>query len=120
MTGFWTDEKDQSLRRMAAEGVSTRKMAAAVGATHVTVWKRMARLGIRAAGSGSEHDNASAPAQVTAAPVADHIESYNRARRGFHVPHHLQSQYFDLLKAGVPIAEACRRLDIKVNQAPEA
>ncbi|MCO5730135.1 hypothetical protein NFC69_01060 [Rhizobium sp. SSA_523] len=90
-------------------------MAAAIGASHVTTWKRVRRLGIRISAAGASDEESRVPA-----PIGSHVEGYKLARRGFYVPAHLESQYFELLKAGVPIAEACRRLKITTNQRSEA
>lgn len=47
-----------------------------------------------------------------------HLISYNRARRGFHVPREQERQYFELLREGVPIAEAARQLGLSPRSNP--
>jgi DNA-binding transcriptional MerR regulator len=46
-----------------------------------------------------------------------HLEKYHQARRGFHLPDHLENQYFDLLKTGIPTVEAARRLGISCGSS---
>lgn len=113
--GSWGDDKDELLRRMAGEGASLREIAAATGVSHVTAWKFAKRLGVKVRGAAQKP--APDPPQPAKVAAASHLEPYRRARRGFHVPAHLENEYFELLKAGVSIAEACRRLKINTNIA---
>lgn len=96
----WTRERDEALRVMAASKMSTRAIGNALGLSHVIIVRRIKALGLR-----SEE-------QPSSAARPNHIADYKRARRGFHVPAHLEAEYYELLKTGVPIAEACRRLGI--------
>jgi hypothetical protein len=99
----WTRERDGILRDLAAKELSARQIATKMGLSNVLVSKRIKKLGLR------EVTEPKAP------PQPSHIINYKRARRGFHVPGHLENQYFDLIRSGVSIAEACRRLEINVH-----
>lgn len=117
---FWNDERDIELRRLHSEGLSCRKIGSHFDVSHVSVSLRMKVLGIephagRPAGrpKGARVNDAPVSEVATPAVRSDcHVRPYQRARRGFEVPQHLEGRYFDLLKSGVPIAEACRQLGI--------
>lgn len=95
------DKVDKEIRRMHAARLSTRAMARHLGLYKTQVIRRIKKLGL---------DEERAEPKVNQRP--DHIADYKRARRGFDVPAHLENQYFELIKSGLPIAEACRRLGI--------
>jgi len=50
--------------------------------------------------------------KAVASALGVHLVDYHRARRGFHVPAHLNDEYTDLLKTGVSIVEAGRQLGL--------
>lgn len=97
----WTKERDGVLRSMVRDDMSTRAIAKALNLHQTQVVRRIAKLGLRE------------PQVEETKTAAPHIERYRSARRGFHVPAHLEDSYYELLKTGVPIAEACRRLGIE-------
>lgn len=101
---IWTDERDAALRTMVGNQISTRSIAAALGLHQTQIVRRIKVLKLK-----------EAPPPKSTAP--DHIVKYQRVRRGFHVPPHLEAEYHQLLKSGVSIAEICRRLNIKTNPA---
>lgn len=122
---FWNDDRDRELLRLHAEGLSCRKIGSHFGVSHVSVSIRMKVLGIEPHAGRPQPVNRGArdrSAESLEAPKAsrapssdDHVRSYKRSRRGFEVPAHLEGRYFELLKSGLPIAEACRRLGITKN-----
>ncbi|CCF19102.1 protein of unknown function [Pseudorhizobium banfieldiae] len=98
----WDRESDKALLAMVKSGMSHRSIAKEMGINHPQVSRRLAKL-------REQEAEKSATNQLV---IGKHLPSYKAARRGFHVPAHLEPQYFELLKSGVPIAEACRRLGI--------
>lgn len=60
------------------------------------------------------------PAVLAAKPEGpaptSHLQEYKRVRRGFHVPADVEPAYYDLLRQGVSIDEARRRLNIKKDR----
>lgn len=97
----WGKERDDALRSMVRDGKSTRVIAKEMNLHKTQVIRRIKKLGLR-----------DEEVQETK-PVAPHVQKYKLARRGFHVPAHLEGQYYELLKTGAPIAEVCRRLGIE-------
>lgn len=104
----WTPEKDALLLKMKADKLSLREMGAELGINYSTVRYRLRYL--------SKQPAPRTTTPEVEAPRPTHIDRYNAARRGFTVPPHLEAEYFGLLKKGVPIVEACKRLGINVNQ----
>jgi DNA-binding MarR family transcriptional regulator len=85
------------------EGKSARAIAKLLGVSHTLVSRRIKDLELL-----------EAPAdRGQLSPAATHIERCRDARRGFRVPPHLEAEYFELLKKGLPITEACRQLGIE-------
>jgi hypothetical protein len=90
---------------MHERGSTTREIEDVIGLSHVTISKRIKSLGLPTRGRPVNREGgAYAP--------PPHLAAHMRAKRGFHVPAHLESKYFELIKSGVPIADACRRLNI--------
>ena len=98
----WTRELDEALHAMVAAKMTTRAIGASLGITQSTVARRIKFLGLREAVEKLPGERGK-PA---------HIADYKKARRGFVVPEHLEREYFELLKTGMPIAAACERLGI--------
>jgi IS30 family transposase len=99
---IWTKDLDDALRAMLTAGMTTRAIGEALGMTQSTVTRRINATRMRA-NTG----------QVVAAPIGSHLTRYKEARRGFSVPKHLELDYYELLKTGLPIVEARRRLGIE-------
>ena len=122
---FWNDERDRQLRELHAQGLTGRKIGTQLGVSNVSVARRIKALGLEphikvsppvskvAPVKGIEV--AEPPEAASAVKGGAHVRDYKRARRGFEVPESLEDRYFELLKAGVPIAEACRQLGIMQN-----
>ena len=102
---IWTKDRDDALRIMLAAKMTTRAIGEAMGLTQSMVARRIKATGLR---TGLD----SLPAERV---KPDHIADYKKARRGFVVPEHLEHQYYELLKTGVPIVEARRRLGIEAQ-----
>lgn len=99
----WTRERDDALRAMVAAKMSVRSIGKAMGFSHVLIIRRIKALGLRSEIGATHSVEAVRP---------NHVAQYKAARRGFVVPEELERDYYELLKTGVPIAEACRRLGI--------
>lgn len=120
---FWNDERDAQLRELHAQGLTGRKIGERLGVSHVSVGNRIRALGMELNGTvpaSIKHGTRASAKEATQQPTPEfkggaHVGAYKRARRGFEVPKDLETRYFDLLKSGVPIAEACRRLGITSN-----
>lgn len=95
----------RTIRRLRAQGASTVDLGRRFNVHHNTISDVC--LGIT--GGPLEQDETRENG-CSRRPL--HLESFYRARRGFHVPDHLNDEYFRLLKAGVPIAETARRLGL--------
>lgn len=107
--GTWTPEKDDLLRDMfVRQGLSRRAIAKALGLHQWSISARVKRLGIDA------QQGAKGGAMSTALlPPGAHLRDYRRARRGFDVPPDLEGAYHDLLKRGLSIEDARRKLGLK-------
>ncbi|THK33991.1 hypothetical protein EHS39_32970 [Ensifer sp. MPMI2T] len=123
---FWNDERDRKLRELHAQGLTGRKIGDQLGVSNVSVARRIKVLGLephirlpppvsKVAPVKGVEDAEPREAAPAAMKGGAHVRPYKRARRGFEVPAHLEDRYFELLKGGVPIAEACRQLGIIQN-----
>lgn len=104
---FWTKERDEELLRLAQ---SVRGQALG---DHFGVTANYCRLRLRyLRGHVPTPRSKSAPPEAT--PVDATAQARVRAaadhRRGFSVPPERQAEYIELLKTGIPVAEARRRL----------
>lgn len=100
----WTDTLDRRLIEHLRAGVPKKKIAFILGIHRVQVLRRISALGI-------DEDELRRDAAVNSGPP-DHLMKFKRARRGFHVPSHLEPAYYDLLKQGLSIDEVRKRLGI--------
>lgn len=95
----WTDERDALLKQLLEAGATRRAVARHLGVNVKAVIRRINRLSLdQRAGSKA---------------TATHLDAYLSARRGFHVPRHLEAKYHELIRTGLPIAEICKRLGIE-------
>lgn len=111
----WTKEKRLMLRTMRDDAkLSWLKIAECFGISVRAVQAQYNKL------HGLHGDSKPLPDQATAKPkvFGAHLQAYNRTRRGFDVPQRLEAQYFDLLRKGVPIAEAARQLGLSPRSNP--
>lgn len=103
----WTSERDHALRVLLAADKSVRAIGREMGLDHALISRRIKALGL-------SREKCKAELEARDARVSrgreDHIARYKNARRGIVVPPHLEGDYYELLKSGVPIAEAYRRL----------
>ncbi|NNV22034.1 AsnC family protein [Ochrobactrum pseudogrignonense] len=99
---IWTAELDRELRSLVRKNTPTRTIANLLGVHRIQVIRRIKKLELTADNAGEK---------VFEAPP--HIQSYKTSRRGFYVPPHQEAAYYDLLKSGVSIDEARKRLRIK-------
>ena len=105
----WESEDIQTLMRLRREGRTFVEIGKALDKSANAVGSKYSRL------TGSSHGYQRKPPpdpEQPPRPLGVHLISYNLARRGFHVPEEQEGQYFDLLREGVPIAEAVRRLGL--------
>ncbi len=112
---FWTDELDQRLRTLNAEGLTMPKIAAELGMSYNAVQKRMADLHIQPAFAKRVHQMVRGGAPLSRPVCSERKAEVTRqmdVRRGFSVPSNLQSKYFELLKGGLAIADARQRLGL--------
>ncbi|TAA54571.1 hypothetical protein [Shinella sp. JR1-6] len=104
---FWTKERDEELLRVSQE-LKGQALANHFGLTSSYCRYRLRQL--------RNHIPSARPALLKPepAPVDHSVEGRVRAaadyRRGFSVPPEKQAEYIELLKTGIPVAEARRRL----------
>lgn len=102
---IWTEDLDRELRSLVRKKTPQRTIANLLGLHRIQVIRRIKKLGL-AADDGCE--------KSFEPPL--HIKNYKKFHRGFHVPEHQESAYYELLKSGVSIDEARRRLKIKKDR----
>lgn len=128
--GFWTEDLLKVLRKSHKDGMSAREIAEVIGCSQTTVSSKMRSLGLKAKPAGKPvrptrlpyerlvEKRADKPAPQTPKTINDppHVQAYKAARRGVVIPPHLEAEYYELLKQGVPIAEAKARLGVTPTQ----
>lgn len=102
----WDADADAAIKGGLAEKKSARQVARELGLPIASVIRRIAFLRNRGL--------------LKPEPMADHrspqhIMNYRDARRGFHVPPHLENSYIQLIVGGMSIADARRKLGIHDN-----
>jgi len=107
---LWTTERDAELVRFHLSGMQGKEIAKSMGVHRMAVSRRLRVL--REAGLLTSPASL-APAQRA---VPEHIRRLRLAQRGFDVPPHLEDEYIALIRGGVSIADACRRLNISKSR----
>ncbi len=102
----WDSERDAELIELHHSGMQGKEIAEIMSINRMAVSRRLRVL--REDGRLTPPPSR-APARGT---VPEHIRRHRRAQRGFDVPPHLEAEYIALLKSGMSIADACRRLKI--------
>lgn len=106
----WTKEREAELVELHLSGMQGKEIADSMGIHRKAVSRRLRVL--REAGLLTS-PTSQAPAQRA---VPEHIRRLKRAQRGFDVPPDLEDEYIALIKGGVSIADACRRLNISKSR----
>lgn len=103
---LWTKERDAELVELHLSGMHGKEIAESMGIHRMAVSRRLRVL--------RKDGLLTPPPSQAPAPraVPEHIRRLRRAQRGFDVPPHLEAEYIALLKGGMSIADACRRLKI--------
>lgn len=98
----WTESMDAFLKKRLQAGATRTSITEEMGLHRCQVLRRIKHLGITPENLAEREST-----------QPQHIIDFKRKRRGFHVPEHKELEYYDLLKKGVSIDEACKRLKIK-------
>lgn len=131
--GFWTDEHIATLKRSLSKGMSTTQIAEVFGCSSTAVQNKMKSMGLVSKsklGNRTKrlpYDRLVEKREEKPKPHSNrvindppHVQAYKAARRGVVIPPHLEAEYYELLKQGVPIAEAKARLGVTPNQEGKA
>ncbi len=103
-------EAQAQLLELYAGGAETRSLAERFGVQENYIRKLASRNGVRK--GQSAHVPALRP-KTRAAPLRNqHVEAYKRARRGFHLPSHMESAYTQLLISGLSCRAAALQLGL--------
>lgn len=112
-TLFWTRDMDTQLISLLAGGVSQSEVARILGVHRVQLLRRIKDLGLDRPKDVKAKEDESEKKKFSPPP---HVENFQRTRRGFHVPPHLEPSYYALLKKGLSIDAVCKRLKINRDQ----
>lgn len=119
---IWTPEMDAKLLEMRDARWSLRAMGHKLGCSHHAVARRLERLGTPLQKSLRSHgkptvEPVSPPAEPTFLRQRQaQVRQIKGHRRGAVLPPELEQPYTDLLKQGLSIHEALKRLGITPNQ----
>lgn len=112
----WNEKLDARLLSLNASGLTIRQVAESMRIGASSVQRRLQQLGVKAAHAKDDHSSMwGKPSRPKLKPIKNppHISAFKAKRRGFIVPDELEPEYYELLKQGLSIAEAKRRLGIK-------
>lgn len=103
-------EAQAQLLELYAGGAETRSLAERFGVQENYIRKLASRNGIR---KGQGESVPVPRAKTRAAPLHNqHVEAYKRARRGFHLPSHMEPAYTQLLISGLSCRAAAKQLGL--------
>lgn len=108
----WTNQIDEMIRSSLAAGQPTRAVASMLGCSHTAVANRAKKLGITISTHSAARMTPEPKPTERQSPSREAIVNAQRVRRGFDLPKEMEPEYLELLKSGVPIAEARRRLGL--------
>ena len=103
-------EAQAQLLELYAGGAETRSLAERFGVQENYIRKLASRNGVR---KGQSEHVPVPRAKTRAVPLHNqHVEAYKRARRGFHLPSHMESTYTQFLISGLSCRAAARQLGL--------
>lgn len=109
----WTAEMDQRLKQLNDQAMPMPKIAKELGVSYFAVNRRLAELEVMPALAKRQHTNVRvAKPKVFCTGASERISEIKAAQRGFKVPREKEPEYFELLKSGLSIAEARKRLGL--------
>lgn len=115
---IWTTQLDQLLTSLRKNGMTTRDIAKRIGVSQGAVQGRFtALLGVKRRRKRADPSTPTEEQPSLLEQQSRHLQNIRAKQRGFTIPAELERDYIDLLKQGLPIAEALKRLGVSRSKA---